>query len=494
MIERLLIANRGEIAVRIIRAARTLEMETVAVYSEQDRYGFHTRLADHSVSLGSGPAIDNYLNIHKMIEVAKDQEVDAIHPGYGFLSESTEFAKAVINEGFKWVGPNPEAISKLGDKLQSRKVASKVGVPITPGCEEALDSNKDALRIAREIGYPVMIKAAYGGGGMGMQVVRSEDNLIRAIKNTKRQAKAAFGRSDVFIEKFVEKPRHIEIQFIADKKGHIVHMGERECSIQRRNQKLIEEAPSPVITDEMREYIGNKVKELGKSVGYVNAGTAEFLFKDGEFYFNEVNARLQVEHPVTEMVTGKDIVIEQLKIASDRRLSWKQEDIQMNGHAIELRINAEDPISNFMPSFGKIKALRIPGGMGVRFDTHIYEGYVIPSDYDSLLGKLIVWGEDRSQVIYRSYYALSEFVLTGIAINTPMHRVILANKQFHKGNLSTSFIEDNNIIPYIEEAFNRRVAGLFLAGLQTTKVVLPNEFTSSKWKQVGKYENSGMLI
>lgn len=493
MIERLLIANRGEIAVRIIRAARMLEMETVAVFSQQDASSLHVRLADDAVSLGPGSARENYLNVDKLISTALKQGADAIHPGYGFLSESADFASEVIDSGLTWVGPPPKAIERLGDKLQSREAAIEVGVPTTPGTDEPVDADEDALKAAKEMGYPIMVKAAHGGGGMGMQVVDDPDDLLNAIRRTKSQAEAAFGKSEIFLEKYVERPRHIEIQFMADSNGNIIHLGERECSIQRRHQKLIEEAPSPVITNEIRNEIGEKVKRLAKLVGYENAGTAEFLYKDNEFYFNEVNARLQVEHPVTEQVTGKDLVLEQLRIASGKSLSWKQQEIEIKGHAIELRINAEDPINEFRPSPGKITSLNIPGGMGVRFDTHIYENYTVPTDYDSLLGKLIVWGEDRTQALFRSYYALSELAIIGFPTNQPFHRVILANKEFHKGNTHTNFIDELKIVPYIKEAFNRRLAALINTGIRSSKVFLPTR-KQSRWRDSARLEGSGRIV
>jgi acetyl/propionyl-CoA carboxylase alpha subunit len=468
-----------------------LEMETISVYSEQDKHSMHTRISDRAISLGHGPAIENYLNENKIIRVAVDAEVDALHPGYGFLSESSQFAEKVIDAGINWIGPPPDAIRKLGDKITSRDEAAKAGIPTTPGSVSSVNPDKEALTIANEIGYPIMVKAAHGGGGLGMQVVRSSDELIKAIERTQKQAHSYFGKGDIFLEKFVEKPKHIEIQFIADGRGNVVHLGERECSIQRRHQKLIEEAPSPAISDEEREQIGKSVKKLAKLVGYENAGTAEFLYKDGEFYFNEVNARLQVEHPVTEMVTGKDLVMEQLRIGLGKRLSWRQKDIEITGHAIELRINAEDPIMNFLPTPGRVKTLVTPGGFGVRFDTHIYENYTVPNDYDPLLGKLITWGEDRKQAISRAYYSNSELAINGFPTNSSFHRVVLANPEFHKGNTSTSFIDDNKIVQYIKEAFNRRVAALFASGIKTSKVFLPNRSSNSTWKDIGRLETSG---
>ncbi len=494
MIDRLLIANRGEIAVRIIRAANITEMETISVYSEQDKHSMHVRLADHAVSLGLGPASQNYLNINRIIEVAKEKEADAIHPGYGFLAESAEFAEAVIDNGIIWVGPPSEVIRKLGDKLKARQAATEVGIPTTPGSDKPVNADEDAIDEATTIGFPIMVKAAYGGGGMGMTVVKSKDELLDAIRRTKKQAEAAFGKSDIFIERYVVRPRHIEIQFMADSKGNIVHLGERECSIQRRHQKILEEAPSTALNDEQREKIGKAVKKLARNVGYENAGTVEFLYKDGEFFFNEVNARLQVEHPVTEVVTGKDLVVEQLRVASGKRLSWKQRDIEMKGHAIEMRINAEDPIFDFRPSPGRVKSIVQPGGFGVRFDTHLYENYNVPSDYDSLLGKLIIWGENRAQAIFRAYYALSELTISGFPTNAAFHRVVLANKAFHQGKISTLFIEDSKLLPYIKEAFFRRVAATFLTGMKTSKIILPNRSKNSEWKNISRNEATGRLI
>jgi acetyl-CoA carboxylase biotin carboxylase subunit len=491
MVDRLLIANRAEIAVRVIRAARMCEMETVSVYSEQDKHSMHVRLADDAVSLGLGPARDNYLNIQKLIDTAHQVQADAIHPGYGFLSESAEFAQSVIENDLTWVGPPPDAIKRLGDKLLSRQAAIEVGVPITPGTDNPVDADKAAIQAAKEIGYPIMVKAAFGGGGMGMSVVKEESELISAIRRTKKQAESAFGKSDIFIEKYVERPRHIEFQFMADSKGNVIHLGERECSIQRRHQKILEEAPSTAIDDVQRDRIGKAVKKLARNVGYESAGTAEFLYKDGEFYFNEVNARLQVEHPVTEMVTGKDLVIEQLQIASGKRLSWRQKDIEFNGHAIEMRINAEDPITDFQPSPGRVKSLVLPGGFGVRFDTHIYENYEVPPDYDSLLGKLVIWGENRKQAIFRAYYALSELAITGFPNNSAFHRVVLANKEFHQAQTTTSFIEDSQLLPYIKDAFYRRVAAVFLTGMRTSKIILPNRPINSSCKDSGRQEGTG---
>ncbi len=488
MFDKLLIANRGEIAVRVIRAAKSLGIETVAIYSDQDKSSKHIQLADESVSLGGGPASKNYLNIEKIIEVAQVLNIDSLHPGYGFLSESSEFAHAITEQGITWVGPNSKSIKLLGDKITARDLAEKVGIPTTKGSDKPVQATEEAYEVAEKIGYPVIVKARAGGGGMGMQVAYAKEELLPAIEKSTKQSLAAFGNPEVFIEKYIENPRHIEIQFIADSKGNIVHLGERECSIQRRHQKLVEEATSVAITDEERKQIGGLVKKLAKEVQYVNAGTAEFLYKDGQFYFNEVNTRIQVEHPVTEMITGVDLVQEQLKVAMGNKLSFRQNEIKFNGHAIEMRINAEDPLTNFTPTFGTVRQLSIPGGPGVRFDTHLYSGYTIPRDYDSLLGKLIVWGRTRKESIVRAFHAVSELAIVGIPTNHAFHRVTLANKRFHSGDINTNFITEENIIPYIREAFNRRVAALFANQFMTRKVFLPIR-EQSNWKTTALAES-----
>ena len=441
-------------------------------------------------NIGNGGLHENYLNIDKILEVAKNFEVDAVHPGYGFLAENPKFAERVQEEGFVWVGPSVETIQTLGNKLQSRLVAKTVGIPLTPGTNSVVDSDEELRRVARDIGYPLIIKATHGGGGMGIEVVRKPSELLPALKRTKKQAKSVFGRDDVMLEKLIEKPRHIEFQFAADERGNIIHIGERECSIQRRHQKLIEEAPSTAINTEERERIGKLVKKLAQKVKYSNLGTAEFLYKDNEFYFNEVNTRIQVEHPVTEEVTGCDLVCEQFNIAQGKKLSWKQKDIQFNGHAIELRVNSEDPLQNFTPSVGQIKSIFLPGGPGIRFDSHIYSGYKIPRDYDSLLGKLIVSGEDRKQAIKRAFFAISELSVTGVPTNLSFHRVAIANKNFLNGNINTNFINDNNIIQYIKVAFARRVAALFMSHVHTQKIFLP-ERKEENWRRQSLRESTG---
>lgn len=490
MINRLLIANRGEIALRVIRAAKSLGIETLAIYAQQDAESYHIRAADQAICLGNGNLSDTYMNIEKIISIAKENNVDAIHPGYGFLAENANFAAAVLKEKIIWVGPPVNAIKILGDKLAARAAAEAAGVPTTPGSPEPVVADAKAIAFAKKIGFPVIVKASHGGGGMGIAVVEKEEELLSSIEKTSQQALSVFGNGEVFIEKYITNPRHIEFQFIADGHGNVVHLGERECSIQRRHQKLIEEAPSVVILNEQRDQIGEAVKRLALAVNYENAGTAEFLYENGKFYFNEVNTRIQVEHPVTEIITGKDLVVEQLLIAAGAKLSWEQQDIKFQGHAIEFRINAEDPLTDFTPVIGTIEDIVQPGGPGIRFDTHIYSGYSVPREYDSLLGKLIVWGETREQAIKRAFMAVSELSIIGIPTNSTFHRVVLANKEFHKGNVTTQFIEQNKILPYIKLAFYRRLAAIFATKYYTQKVFLPPRI-ESKWHQESIRESVG---
>ena len=487
---RVLIANRGEIAVRIIRATKASGLESVSIYSTQDKDSLHVKYADYAKNIGSGGLQENYLNMEKILEVARKFEADAIHPGYGFLAENSLFASKVLDAGFTWIGPPVKTIEILADKLKSRLVAEKVGIPLTPGKNVLINSNEEARNVAKEVGYPLIIKATSGGGGIGIEVVREASELLSAIKRTTRQAKSVFGKGDVIIEKFIEKSRHIEFQFAADKSGNVIHIGERECSIQRRHQKLIEEAPSTAISPEERDRVGELVKKLAQRVKYSNVGTAEFLYKDGKFYFNEVNTRIQVEHPITEEITGCDLVCEQLNIAQGKKLSWKQEDIKFNGHAIEVRVNSEDPLKNFAPAVGQIKSLFVPGGPGIRFDSHIYAGYTVPRDYDSLLGKLIISGENRIQAIKRAFIAISELTIVGVPTNLPFHRVAIANKNFYNGNLNTDFIAENKIIQYIKVAFARRVAALFMSHVHTQKTFLP-ERKEENWRRESLRESTG---
>ncbi|CAI8787959.1 acetyl-CoA carboxylase biotin carboxylase subunit [Methylocaldum szegediense] len=441
MLGKVLIANRGEIALRILRACRELGIKVVAVHSEADRDLKHVRLADESVCIGPAPSKESYLNVPAIISAAEVTDSVAIHPGYGFLSENADFAEKVIQSGFVFIGPRPETIRLMGDKVSAIEAMKKAGIPCLPGSDGPLSENHDEnLKIARRIGFPVIIKAAGGGGGRGMRVVHSEANLPSAITLTRGEAAAAFGNDTVYMEKYLENPRHIEFQVIADSHGNVIHLGERDCSTQRRHQKVIEEAPAPGITEEQRREMGERCVKACQEIGYLGAGTFEFLYQDGQFYFIEMNTRVQVEHPVTEMVTGFDIVKEQLRIAAGETLSIRQEDVQLRGHAIECRINAEDPQS-FIPSPGVIEQFHMPGGPGIRVETHIYNGYRVPPYYDSMIGKLIAHGETRSGAIARARMALQEMVIGGIKCNIPLLLDIINDTAFNAGGQNIHYLE-----------------------------------------------------
>ncbi|MEZ5593064.1 MAG: acetyl-CoA carboxylase biotin carboxylase subunit [Gammaproteobacteria bacterium] len=441
MLDKVVIANRGEIALRIQRACRELGIRTVAVYSTIDRDQKHVLLADETVCIGPPPAVDSYLNMPALISAAEVTDAAAIHPGYGFLSENADFAERVERSGFVFIGPRAETIRLMGDKVSAIRAMKSAGVPCVPGSDGPLgeDSNTN-LQLARDIGYPVIIKAAGGGGGRGMRVVHSESGLLNAITLTQSEANAAFGNPVVYMEKFLERPRHIEIQVLADTHGHVIYLGERDCSMQRRHQKVIEEAPAPGITPEQREAIGSVCIAACQRIGYRGAGTFEFLFQDGQFYFIEMNTRVQVEHPVTEMITVIDIVKEQLRIAAGDTLSYRQEDVTLRGHAIECRINAEDP-ATFMPSPGLITQYHAPGGPGIRVDSHIYSGYRVPPNYDSMIGKLIAHGENRAAALSRMRNALAELVVEGIKTNVPLHLRILDDPNFAEGGTDIHYLE-----------------------------------------------------
>jgi acetyl-CoA carboxylase, biotin carboxylase subunit len=443
LFKKILIANRGEIALRIIRTCKELGIKTVAVYSEADRYSLHVRFADEAVCIGPGPSKESYLNIPRIIAAAEITNAEAIHPGYGFLAENAMFAEICESSGIKFIGPTPDAIEAMGDKALAKETMRKAGVPVIPGSDGVVETLEQAREIANEIGYPIMLKAAAGGGGKGMRMVKNDEELENAWQTARAEAEAAFGNPAVYIEKFIEKPRHIEIQILADEHGNVIHLGERDCSIQRRHQKLIEESPSPIVTPELREAMGQAAVKGAKSVKYRNAGTIEFLVdKDGNFYFMEMNTRIQVEHPVTEMVYGIDIVREQIRIASGEKLGIKQKQIKPNGHAIECRINAEDPFNGFRPSPGKITALHFPGGFGVRVDSHIYQEYVVPPYYDSMIAKLIVHAKNRDEAIARMLRALDEFVIEGVHTTIPFHIKILNSPQFRSGvDYDTKYID-----------------------------------------------------
>ncbi|HKR65535.1 MAG TPA: acetyl-CoA carboxylase biotin carboxylase subunit [Thermoanaerobaculia bacterium] len=440
MFSKVLIANRGEIALRVIAACKEMGLKTVAVHSEADRDSLHVRYADDDVCIGPAASKQSYLSISSIIAAAEITGADAIHPGYGFLSENPHFAEIVSECGLTFIGPPAEAIRLMGDKARARETAKNAGVPIIPGSEGSVKNVDDAQDIAKSIGFPVILKAAAGGGGRGMRICWEESELQNQYETARNEAERAFGVPDVYIEKYLERPRHIEIQVFGDTHGRVVALGERECSIQRRHQKLIEESPSPALTDELRARMQDAAVKLCQAVNYVNAGTIEFLFQDGQFYFMEMNTRIQVEHPVTEEVTGIDLVKEQLRVAAGEPLSVPQGEFRLRGHAIEFRVNAEDPVT-FAPSPGKIRELHIPGGPGVRVDTHIYRDYVVPPHYDSLLAKLIVRGKDRMDAIARGRRALEQFVLEGVKTTIPLHRAVLNNEQFIRGDISTRFMD-----------------------------------------------------
>ena len=442
MFEKILIANRGEIALRIQRACRELGIKTVAVHSEADADAKYVMLADESVCIGPPPSAQSYLNIPAIISAAEVTDAQAIHPGYGFLSENADFAERVENSGFVFIGPRADSIRLMGDKISAKAAMKKAGVPCVPGVDGALpDDPKEIRKIATTIGYPVIIKASGGGGGRGMRVVHTEAALINAVSMTKQEAQAAFGNPMVYMEKFLENPRHIEIQVLADQHGNVVFLGERDCSMQRRHQKIIEEAPAPGMKVRLRDRIGERCAEACRKIGYRGAGTFEFLYDNDEFYFIEMNTRIQVEHPVTEMITGVDIVQEQIRIAAGQRLRFKQRDIVFRGHAIECRINAENPYT-FVPSPGRITQYHTPGGPGIRIDSHVFQNYYVPPYYDSMIGKIIAHGDNREQAMARMRVALSEMVIEGIQTNLPLHQDLLQDAAFITGGTSIHYLEE----------------------------------------------------
>ena len=441
MFEKVLIANRGEIALRILRACREMGIETVAVHSKADADLKHVVLADESVCIGPAPSSESYLNMPAIIAAAEVTNADAIHPGYGFLSENADFAERVEQSGFTFIGPRADTIRMMGDKVEAIKAMKAAGIPCVPGSDGPLSTDPDEIRATAErIGYPVIIKAAGGGGGRGMRVVRSAEEVVDAVRLTKTEARQAFGNDMVYMEKFLETPRHIEIQVLSDKHGNAIHLGERDCSLQRRHQKVMEEAPAPGITEEQRNAIGAVCVEACKRIGYHGAGTFEFLYENGEFYFIEMNTRVQVEHPVTEMVTGVDIVREQIRIAAGLPLSYTQDDIKVRGHAIECRINAENA-KTFIPSPGRVTEFHAPGGLGVRVESHLYDGYTVPPHYDSMIGKLITWGDDRETAIARAKMALRELVIEGISTNIALHQDLLDDPVVNKGGMDIHYLE-----------------------------------------------------
>jgi acetyl-CoA carboxylase biotin carboxylase subunit len=498
MFKKVLIANRGEIAVRIIRACRELGLSTVGVYSEADRQALHVRFSDEAYLLGAPPSRESYLRADKIIEIARKSGAEAIHPGYGFLAERADFAQAVLDAGLAFIGPNPSSIAAMGDKMIARETVRAAGVPVVPGTEgEGALRDEDLLSIAPEIGFPLLIKATAGGGGKGMREVHDLAEMPALLHAARREAEAAFGDGNVYLEKLLESARHIEFQILADMNGNVVHLGERECSIQRRHQKLLEEAPSMYIDDDLRERMGDVAVRAAQAVGYTNAGTIEFLVdRERNFYFLEMNTRLQVEHPVTEAVTGVDIVKEQIRIARGRSLSITQENVQINGWAIECRINAEEPYNNFMPSTGRISHVLLPTGPGVRIDTGVYPGFEISAYYDSLISKLIVHGATRAEAILRMRRALEEYKIVGVRTNIPFHQNLMDSHRFMAGNIDTRFVEERFSLDEKEQrkSYNPQIAAILatLVAHQRTQrsahVIQRAKRDTSNWKWVGRWE------
>jgi len=496
-INKILVANRGEIAVRVIRAARDLGIPTVAVYSDADRAALHVRYADEAVHIGGPRPAESYLKMDTLIEVAKKTGADAIHPGYGFLSENADFAQQVIDEGLVWIGPSPYAIATMGDKQAARTAVTKHGVPLIPGTEAGLP-DEELMHAAKQIGFPVLIKAVAGGGGKGMRPVHKEEDFEEALQTARREAESAFGNGDVYVEKLLVGARHIEFQILADTHGNTIHLGERECSIQRRHQKLVEEAPSVFVDDDLRERMGKMAIAAAESVGYVNAGTIECMVdKDKNYYFLEMNTRLQVEHPVTELVTGVDLAKEQIRIARGRRMGPTENFLKPKGWAIECRINAEDPYANFMPSTGQISTMIVPTGPGVRVDSGVYPGSEITPYYDSMIAKLITWGETRSEAMLRMRRALSEYTIMGLKHNIPFHINLLNSFSFIAGQIDTNFVEQRfNMNTYEEDPTQAELETAAIAATLyahrkrqlASQVVAPAKRDASNWKWMGRFE------
>jgi len=503
MFNKILVANRGEIALRVMRTCREMGISSVAIYSDVDKNALHTRYADEAYHVGPSPSLQSYLNADKIIEISKEAGAEAIHPGYGFLAENPEFAFKCVENKIVFIGPNSWSMAKAGDKIASRKFVKSEGIPVTPGSDEAVD-NSDALDIAKKIGFPVILKSSAGGGGISMGVVEDKKDLLKQLEIAQSSSLSTFGNPNIFIEKFLIRPRHIEFQILADKHGNIVHLGERECSIQRRFQKLIEEAPSVVFNEKKRQEIGERAVEIARLAEYTNAGTIEFLYDGNEFYFNEVNARLQVEHPVTEMITAKDLVKDQIKIAAGDALDYSQKDIQFKGWSMECRINAEDPYNNFLPSPGKITRYEPPGSIGTRIDSGLVIGSEIPTFYDSLFAKIVVWGDTRDTVVERMKRALTETHVEGIETNIPFHLKVLEDTTFKKGDIDTTFINRKGIIDKLKKdgEENRlemmRIAAVVSAALTKSKDGMTNYLKVrkktddvqpvSKWKMAGRYD------
>lgn len=495
MFDKVLIANRGEIAIRVMRACRELDVNTVAIYSDADKTGLFTKYADEAVPLNSSILSQSYLDIDKIIDIALDTGADAIHPGYGFLSENPVLGNKCDENNITLIGPRENAIQAMGDKITSKQLMEKIGVPTVPGDKEGITDIEEAKKRAKEIGFPVIIKSSAGGGGIGMRVVYEEDELARAIESTQNLAQTTFGDGTVYIEKYIEKPRHIEFQVLADNHGNTIHVCDRECSIQRRHQKLIEEAPSPIMTEELRQRMGESAIKAAKSVDYNSAGTVEFMYSNGEYYFLEMNTRIQVEHPITEAITGVDLVKQQIKVASGEKLDYSQDDIKVNGHAIECRINAEDPLHDFNPNPGRIVGYRSPGGIGVRMDSGVYNGYTIPSIYDSMIAKLIVHGNNRDEAIARMKRALNEYIVVGVQTTIPFHKALMLNENFKNANLHTGFIEENKLdlradIERVVKEDEDRIAELKATFLPSKKVAAIATSVNTYMKRITEDQKS----
>lgn len=474
--DKILIANRGEIAIRVMRACRELGIETVAIYSIPDKNALHVKYADEAFCVGEAPPTKSYLNMSRIVDIARKSGSEAIHPGYGFLAENHHFAKLVTDEGFSFIGPSWQAMQALGSKLESKRMMGEAGVPVLPYSEGGITSVEEGQKVAERIGYPVILKASAGGGGIGMQIANTPDEIGAALTPSMRMAQSAFGDSTVFIEKYLVKPRHIEFQVLADNKGHTIHLFDRECSIQRRHQKLVEEAPCPIMTPELRERMSSSAVTVAKTARYSNAGTVEFLYSDGKYYFMEVNARLQVEHTITEIITGVDIVKQQIAIAAGHDLSIEQNEVSIRGHAIECRINAENPLDDFKADPGKINRYRSPGGPGIRIDSGIHVGYSISPHYDSLIAKLCAWGKDRNEAIQRMRRAIYEYVILGVKTTLPLHHAIMNNEEFIKGATHTHFLKEDHMVKTLsrfvmeEEARMQTLAASLRQGKETAAI------------------------
>ena len=490
MFKKVLIANRGDIAVRIIRSLRLLGISPLTVFSEADKQSSHVRLADESFSLGSGSLHETYLNREKILEAASWLEADAIHPGYSFLSDDPKFAELVEESGFTWIGPSPKVLKQIGGKLEAKKLAKKVGFDITAGSDKIITDLEEAKAISKEIGYPIIVKSNFGGGGLGIRVVNKESELDKAFEEVRRQSKFSFVQEDVFIEKYLTQTRNIEFGFLADHEGNTIVFPEREASIQYQNKKLFSESPSTILSDEQRQEVHELILKLVDQINYVSLGNIEFIYNEGKLHFSEANNHIQLEHPITEMVTGFDNITHQILVAQGQPLTISQSDIKILGHALSFRINAEDPIYNFQPSYGTIKEIEVPGGPGVRFDTNIYRGYTITSDYDTFLGQLVVFGDTREIALKRAEYVFKEFTFVGLPNTLLFHRHLIQHPKFLENDITTNFITESDLLTKIQEEFQATIAALFSVRKNTSKVILP-PLSKSRWRDSARIEGTG---